>query len=137
MTTAVDKWPASARLLAVAPAGHLPAAPTPLPGTRPLQSVLQRELPTTLHTLVAKGALQGTNIQPLEQLAPHRRCGNLVAADPDGFQCLAAQPRPQRTIPTGLAGRTATRQPRSAEDWPADSALSIAPMVRHRRQRQP
>jgi hypothetical protein len=35
MTTAVDKWPASARLLAVATAGHLPTALTPLPGARP------------------------------------------------------------------------------------------------------
>ena len=35
VTTAVDKWPAYARLLAVAPAGHLPTAPTPLSGTRP------------------------------------------------------------------------------------------------------
>jgi hypothetical protein len=35
MTTAVDKWPACARLLAVAPAGHLPTALTPLFGTRP------------------------------------------------------------------------------------------------------
>ena len=33
--TAVDKWPACARLSAVAPAGHLPTAPTPLGGTRP------------------------------------------------------------------------------------------------------
>jgi transposase len=37
MTTAVDKWPAYARLLAVTPAGHLPTAPT-LPGTRPGRS---------------------------------------------------------------------------------------------------
>src|SRR4029077_13550918 len=37
MTTAVDKWPASARLLAVATAGHLPTALTPLPGARPNQ----------------------------------------------------------------------------------------------------
>ena len=36
MTTAVDKWPAYARLSAVAQAGHLPRAPTPPPGTRPL-----------------------------------------------------------------------------------------------------
>jgi hypothetical protein len=35
MTTAVDKWPACTRLLAVAPAGHLPTTPTPLLGTRP------------------------------------------------------------------------------------------------------
>ena len=39
MTTAVDKWPAYSRLLAVllavAPAGHLPTAPTPRTGTRP------------------------------------------------------------------------------------------------------
>ena len=35
VTTAVDKWPAYARLSAVAPAGHLPTAPTPPPGTRP------------------------------------------------------------------------------------------------------
>jgi hypothetical protein len=34
MTTAVDKWPAAARLVAVAAAGHLPTAPTPLGGTR-------------------------------------------------------------------------------------------------------
>jgi hypothetical protein len=39
VTTAVDKWPAYARLLAVAPAGHLPTAPTPPPGTRPLPVV--------------------------------------------------------------------------------------------------
>ena len=36
MTTAVDKWPASAKLLAVATAGHLPTTLTPLPGARPL-----------------------------------------------------------------------------------------------------
>jgi len=35
VTTAVDKWPAYARLSAVAPAGHLPTAPTPSTGTRP------------------------------------------------------------------------------------------------------
>ena len=36
MTTAVDKWPACAKLLAVAQAGHLPTALTPLLGTRPI-----------------------------------------------------------------------------------------------------
>src|ERR1700731_4887757 len=35
MTTAMDKWPAAARLVAVAAAGHLPTAPTPPQGTRP------------------------------------------------------------------------------------------------------
>src|SRR5882724_13556990 len=35
MTTAVDKWPSAARLVAVAAAGHLPTAPTPPQGTRP------------------------------------------------------------------------------------------------------
>jgi hypothetical protein len=35
MTTAVDKWPAAARLVAVAAAGHLPTAPTPPQGARP------------------------------------------------------------------------------------------------------
>jgi hypothetical protein len=35
MATAVDKSPAYARLSAVAPAGDLPTAPTPIPGTRP------------------------------------------------------------------------------------------------------
>ena len=35
MTTAVGKWPASARLWKVAPAGHLPTALTPRAGTRP------------------------------------------------------------------------------------------------------
>ena len=35
VATAVDKSPAYARLSAVAPAGDLPTAPTPLPGTRP------------------------------------------------------------------------------------------------------
>src|SRR5438552_16358318 len=35
MTTAVDKWPAAARLLTVAAADHLPTAPTPPQGTRP------------------------------------------------------------------------------------------------------
>ena len=39
MTTAVDKWPASARLLAVAAAGHLSTALTSLPGARPLGRV--------------------------------------------------------------------------------------------------
>src|SRR5262249_34787875 len=33
MTTAVDKWPAAARLVAVAAVGHLSTAPTPPPGT--------------------------------------------------------------------------------------------------------
>src|ERR1700730_14634824 len=36
MTTAMDKWPAAARLVAVAAAGHLPTAPTPPQGSRPL-----------------------------------------------------------------------------------------------------
>jgi hypothetical protein len=36
MTTAVDKWPAAARLVAVAATGHLATAPTPPLGTRPL-----------------------------------------------------------------------------------------------------
>jgi len=35
VATAVDKSPAYARLLAVAPAGDLPTAPTPPPGARP------------------------------------------------------------------------------------------------------
>ena len=35
VTTAVGKWPAYARLSTVAPAGHLPTAPTPSVGTRP------------------------------------------------------------------------------------------------------
>ena len=35
MTTAVDNWPAYARLVAVAAAGQLSTAPTPLPGTQP------------------------------------------------------------------------------------------------------
>jgi len=35
MAIAVDKWPAYARLSAVAQASHLPTAPTPSPGTRP------------------------------------------------------------------------------------------------------
>ena len=34
-TPAVDKWPACARLLAVAPAGHLPTAVTSRVGTQP------------------------------------------------------------------------------------------------------
>jgi hypothetical protein len=36
VTTAVDKWLAYARLSAVAQASHLPTAPTPSPGTRPV-----------------------------------------------------------------------------------------------------
>ena len=35
MTIAVDNWPAYARLVAVAAAGQLSTAPTPLPGTQP------------------------------------------------------------------------------------------------------
>ena len=35
MTTAMDKWPAAARLAAVAAAGYLPTAPTPSQGARP------------------------------------------------------------------------------------------------------
>src|SRR5437899_695467 len=41
MTTAVDKWPAAARLVAVAAAVHLPTAPTPPQGARPKTSVLR------------------------------------------------------------------------------------------------
>jgi len=40
MTTAVDKWPAAARLVTVAAAGHLPTAPTPPQGTWPVTSWL-------------------------------------------------------------------------------------------------
>ena len=36
VTTAVDKWPAYAKLSTVAPAGHLPTDPTPPGGTRPI-----------------------------------------------------------------------------------------------------
>jgi hypothetical protein len=39
----VDKWPAYARLSAVAPAGHLPTAPTPLQGTRPVAAISDRQ----------------------------------------------------------------------------------------------
>src|SRR2546426_4553437 len=42
MTTAVDKWPAAARLVAVAAAGHLPTAPTPPQGTRPRAAFIRR-----------------------------------------------------------------------------------------------
>jgi hypothetical protein len=35
MTTPIDKWPAAARLVAVAAAGHLSTARTPPQGTRP------------------------------------------------------------------------------------------------------
>jgi hypothetical protein len=35
MTTAVDNWPADARLFTVASAGQLSTAPTPLGGTQP------------------------------------------------------------------------------------------------------
>jgi hypothetical protein len=41
VTTAVDKWPAYARLSAVAQAGHLPTAPTPPDGTRPATDGVQ------------------------------------------------------------------------------------------------
>jgi len=41
MTTAVDKWPAAARLVTVATAAHLPTAPTPPWGTRPRRDVLR------------------------------------------------------------------------------------------------
>src|SRR4051794_8097848 len=37
MTAAVDKQPAAARLAAVAAAGYLPTAPTPLGGARPMR----------------------------------------------------------------------------------------------------
>src|ERR1700736_2188559 len=40
MTTAMDKWPAAARLVAVAAAGHLPTAPTPPQGARPWVSMV-------------------------------------------------------------------------------------------------
>ena len=49
MTTAVDKWPAYSKLLAVllavAPAGHLPTAPTPRTGTRPKQTAPRLAIP--------------------------------------------------------------------------------------------
>ena len=58
MTTAVDKWPAYARLSAVATAGHLPTAPTPPPGTRPEHVVqLAAELE---HLPNAKKLLKGS-----------------------------------------------------------------------------
>jgi len=44
MATAVDKWPAYARLSAVAQAGHLPTAPTPPLGTRPTTGAAERQL---------------------------------------------------------------------------------------------
>src|SRR6267378_2181344 len=42
MTTAMDKWPAAARLVAVAATGHLPTAPTPPQGTRPSRNLTAR-----------------------------------------------------------------------------------------------
>ena len=39
----MDKSPAYARLSAVAPAGDLPTAPTPRPGTRPLKAVFRMD----------------------------------------------------------------------------------------------
>src|SRR6185312_11110749 len=46
VATAVDKSPAYARLLAVAPAGDLPTAPTPPPGARPGQTPGSSRLPS-------------------------------------------------------------------------------------------
>jgi hypothetical protein len=45
MTTALDNWPAYVRLLAVASAGQLPTAPTPLGGTQPPLPVIHRQKP--------------------------------------------------------------------------------------------
>ena len=59
MATAVDKWPASARLSAVAPAGHLPTAPTPRAGTRPGGQIVVTFAPTGsryLFSLSGQGA---------------------------------------------------------------------------------
>ncbi len=55
MTTAVDKWPAYARLLAVALAGHLPTAPTPLQGTRPRVLDEVRIEPTCRRLITVQG----------------------------------------------------------------------------------
>jgi hypothetical protein len=46
---AVDSWPAHARLAAVAPAGHLPTAPTPPPGTQ------LRDLPVLIRQRLTDG----------------------------------------------------------------------------------
>jgi hypothetical protein len=48
MTTAVDKRPAAARLVAVAAAGHLPTAPTPPQGARPIPLVRINSATTSL-----------------------------------------------------------------------------------------
>jgi hypothetical protein len=54
MTTAMDKWPAAARLVAVAAAGHLPTAPTPPQGTRPPMTsrLIADQVPKRVTTLL-------------------------------------------------------------------------------------
>ena len=47
MTAAMDKQPACARLSAVAPAGYLPIAPTPLDETRPAAQAIDAFLGET------------------------------------------------------------------------------------------
>ena len=68
MATAVDKWPAYARLLAVAPAGHLPTAPTPPPGTRP-----RGRSHAAYNALAAEAPQPGT--EPCVENLPMIQCG--------------------------------------------------------------
>ena len=67
MTTAVDKCPAAARLVAVAATGHLPTAPTPPPGTRPAEDHGYRGLDCT-----AFGGVDGRlSVRMLDTFGPY------------------------------------------------------------------
>jgi hypothetical protein len=75
MTTAVDKRPAAARLVAVAAAGHLPTAPTPPQGARPRTIFF----PSSMNLAVSRSAIFCSRGVSLSSLRSNRarRCAGL------------------------------------------------------------
>jgi len=55
MTTAVCKWPATARRWTIAPAGNLPTDLTPLGGAQPLRGALANKLARIVWAMMARG----------------------------------------------------------------------------------
>jgi len=131
VTTAVDKWPAYARLLAVAPAGHLPTAPTPRRGTRPQRrpglaapkSLRQSRLPVYLWSTRACHcrAAQHSMRRKMRQSRGRARLDKAGRARrppprwlyPSSSRCRHADGAPQRFPSPGGAPRRARSCPRN------------------------
>ncbi len=125
MTTAVDKWPACAKLLAVAPAGHLPTAPTPL-----------RQRGTGAFSVTNPSARTRTSFGRSISMQPARSANRSFVADRPLRLC-DQPPRSAQTAPAPvhLLTRSPSRLCASCRGSPIDHGA--APPLRHDRLRPP